>query len=281
MFRARVWAFLGIFLVATGFGIHKASSQSAGPKYKFVTIDIPGSNNTSMIGLNNNGLAAGSTIDANGVSHGLIWANGVSKIINHPNQGPLGLYLYQVNSGGLVAGGYYDKNGISHAVIYNVATKTFKQLPDMPGWTFNAAGGITTYGQTAGNFTTDPTLESGYVAWLYGTGPYLNGYQDFLDANSDQAAYGTITYGMNDALSVVGFYEDSNDVPHGYLKPYGKPAVTIDIPDTTNTVLYAINNFGAIAGRYVVNGARHGVILANSHTYTVDFPARPRPRLVP
>ena len=262
----------GIFVAAI-LAVGLVSAGSGTPHYKFATIDVPGSNNTSMYGVTNEGLVTGYTIDPNGTGHGVLWAAGKMKVVDYPGQGTTGLYLYQANDAGLVAGGYYDVNGIGHAVIYNSNTHRFTSLPDITGASFNAAGGITNNGQTSGNFTLDPTQVASYVAWLFGSGPALQGqYHDFIAPNSDQAIFGTITQGMNDALTISGYYFDANNIAHGFIKPFNKQVVQIDIPGADNTECYAINNFGAITGRYMINGIRHGFILVNGKVYTIDYP---------
>jgi uncharacterized membrane protein len=268
MFQKRVCLHFSIyFALLVAFLVAPAEARAA--DYRFITIDVPGSADTEIYGINNNGLVSGLTYDENGTAHGLIWKNGVTTIVDAPGQGPVGLFLYQNNNSGQVAGGYYDVNGISHAVIYDSAKNRFQSLPDIPGTIFNAAGGITNSGVTSGNFTTDPTLSFDYIAWLFSGGVYY----PFVAPDSDQTLLGTITYSMNDSLQIVGYYFDVNGVTHGFLKPRSAPAIAIDVPFADNTGAYGINNAGTIVGRYRINGGpRHGFLLSKGNITTVDYP---------
>jgi hypothetical protein len=68
---------------------------------------------------------------------------------------------------------------------------------------------------------------------------------------------GTQALALNDEGTVVGFYTDSNVVPHGFIRTRGGEVVTFDAPGAglganlnEGTVPYAINDFGVITGQY-------------------------------
>jgi uncharacterized membrane protein len=267
--RIRFRALALVALVSLGL----LSAASPIPRYHFVSIDVPGSTFVAMSGVTNEGLVSGSWNDSTGAGHGLLWRAGAQETVNYPGQGPKGLYLFQANDSGQVAGGYYDVAGVAHAVVYHSHTKSFERLPAIPGATANIAGGITSSGQTSGDYTDDPAQAADFVAWVYGNGPVLRGqYHDFVVPQSDQAVYGTITYCMNDALQVVGFYDDANGVSHGFIKNFGKPARVLDVPGAAGTQLSGINNVGAVAGAYTLKGVQHGFILVGGRYLTIDYP---------
>jgi probable HAF family extracellular repeat protein len=257
--RPLVPALVGLWLLVP-------APVSAG--WHFTTINGPVVKDTEIYGITNDGLVTGFTYDASGQGHGFLWRNGVMKIVDYPRQGPVGTYFYQANQKGQVAGGYYDNAGIAHALIYDVETRKFKVLPDIPGATISLAGGITDDCVLAGNYTTDPAQTDNYVAWIFGGGRY----HDSVDPASDQAIFGTITQELNDHYDLVGYYLDANNVAHGFLKPLHGPYIPIDIKGADNTEAYGINNHGVITGRYMTNGTRHGFLLHDGRVITIDVP---------
>jgi hypothetical protein len=262
---------LGLFrrpvvLALVGLWLLVPAPVSAG--WHFTTIDGPVVKDTEVYGVTNDGLVTGVTVDASGQLHGFLWDDGVLKLVDHP--GPGGTYLFQANQRGQVAGGIYGTDGIVHAAIYDVRTRKFKVLPDpdIPGVTFNLAGGINDAGVVAGNYTTDPSQSDYYIAWLYDDGRY----HDSVDPASDQALLGTVTQELNDRNDLVGFYDDANKVSHGFFKPLHGPYIPIDIKGADNTAVYGINNRGVITGRYMTNGTRHGFLLHDDRVTTIDVP---------
>jgi len=92
---------------------------------------------------------------------------------------------------------------------------------------------------------------------------------------------GTVAYDNNDLGAIVGFYTDSEIVPHGFLRTPDGNFVSFDAPGAglgaglnEGTVAYAINDLGVIAGQfqdssYVYHGfVRHW----DGHFTTFDAP---------
>ena len=77
------------------------------------------------------------------------------------------------------------------------------------------------------------------------------------------------------AGTVAGYYTDTNDVDHGFLRDHRGSITTFDYPRSTNTVAYNINLEGTVAGFYLdKNGVRHGYLReANGRFTSFDPPS--------
>jgi hypothetical protein len=71
------------------------------------------------------------------------------------------------------------------------------------------------------------------------------------------SACGTIALANNDLGVVVGYYTDSNVVPHGFLRAPNGDIVSFEAPGAglghglnQGTVAYSINDLGVIAGQF-------------------------------
>ncbi len=211
-----------------------APSPASAGGYNFQTIDAPGAaGGTYAFGVNAGGLVTGYTIDASGGYHGFIWQNGVATTLDYTGvPGVTSTFLFQDNSSGQVAGYYTGSDGASHSLIYNTAGSTWTPIPDAPGgYPFNAAGGINNVGQLAGNYSTDLAAASNLVGWLYDI--KSNTYTPFTVPQSDQANYGSATYGMNNKGDIAGLYADSNGAYHGFIWDPTTGSRTIDVPGAT------------------------------------------------
>ena len=253
-------------------GVALIAAGPIAPSYHFVTYDAPGWDNTQIWGITNQGMLTGVAYNAFDTTNtGVIWLNGELRFVHHPGQGIGGTLLYGANQHGHVAGNYYDASGIAHAIIYETDRKTFVQLPDVPGATYNAAGAIADNGVVLGNFTTDPKQLTNYVGWLFADGKY----HDFIEPKSDQPIFGTADYSMNNALTFVGYYEDAAGVAHGYIKPFGRPYIQRDVPvaGAKATYIVGINNQDVIAGEYLdAQGLNHGFVMDGGRFTSVDVP---------
>ncbi len=271
---SRKWLALSLHRVALAGAIILVAASliaagSTAPSYQFATYDAPGWPNSQVWGITNQGMLTGVAYNADATTYtGLVWLDGEPSFVNHPDQGVLGMYLYQANQHGHVTGNYWDVNGIAHAFVYEVARKTFVGLPDIPGATFNGSGGIADNGVTAGAYTTDPKQASNYIGWLYADGKYH-------DFNATNSVGGTATYCLNNAMTLVGYYGDAAGVTHGYIKPLGKPSFTKDVPvaGAKATAIYGINNADVIAGEYLdAQGNYHGFVMRGGRFTQVDYP---------
>ena len=76
---------------------------------------------------------------------------------------------------------------------------------------------------------------------------------------------------INSSGEMVGWYNDSADVSHGFLYS-GGILTTIDVPGANNTQVQGINNSGGIAGSYYANGTWEGFLYSGGTFTTINFP---------
>jgi probable HAF family extracellular repeat protein len=84
----------------------------------------------------------------------------------------------------------------------------------------------------------------------------------------------TQAWGINDAGHIVGFYEDSNFLAHGFIFAGGQ-FTTFDAPGAFQTYLVGINNAGDIVGYYATSApcaGNHGFLLSGGIFTQIDFP---------
>jgi hypothetical protein len=87
----------------------------------FGTFHVPGSKNTQLLGINNEGVAVGFYVDANNVSHGLYYvpATGNWLRVDDPN-GVQGTVINGLNNKNELVGFYTDGAGNVHGMIVTV-----------------------------------------------------------------------------------------------------------------------------------------------------------------
>ncbi len=90
--------------------------------------NFPGSLQTQVTGINDNGLTVGFWVDANGNNFGFVDNNGAfTNVVNPLSKAAVTLteQLLAVNDGNVAAGFYVDANGNSQAFTYNINTAKF------------------------------------------------------------------------------------------------------------------------------------------------------------
>jgi hypothetical protein len=244
------------------------------PGVDFVTIDLPGVTDIEAYGIDNHGNVTGLYYDAAGNTHGFVYQGGVVTTVDAPTSNPplSQAQLYNINNKGQVGAYYVDDNGIARAAVFDLANQTWNTLPviNVPAY-FAGAGGASASGVVTGNWTTDPTGNTGEQGWTFD--PKIGSYSFFDVPGADKTHFfGTAVWDINNAGVIVGFYTDNAGNIHGFTKT-GLQHQTIDIPGARNTEFYGINNQGDLAGRYRVGDTRHGCVLRNNGTLlTLDVP---------
>ena len=119
-----------------------------------------------------------------------------------------------INSDGLIVGGAADKNGVLHGFVrcVNGALTTF-DVPDAAVGTL--ALGVSSFGLSTGYW-----IDSNFVGHGFVRQP--NGAIFKFDAPGAGAApgmrQGTVPQGMNFWGEVVGYFIDTNNVGHGFIR---------------------------------------------------------------
>jgi uncharacterized membrane protein len=88
------------------------------------------------------------------------------------------------------------------------------------------------------------------------------------------ATQGTFAFGVNTAGKIVGYYRDSSDVNHGFLRDTSGNITTIDYPGQGATGVAGISSSGVMVGNYsLINGAPiHGFLLSGGVFTNIDLP---------
>jgi probable HAF family extracellular repeat protein len=104
-----------------------------------------------------------------------------------------------------------------------------------------------------------------YTGFLYTNGIY--------SAISDPLGIHTEALGINNSGQIVGFYQSSDLVPHGFVYSNGTyTTLDVPVPGTRFTEATGINDAGQIVGVYVVGNASFGFLYTNG-SYTTIQPA--------
>jgi probable HAF family extracellular repeat protein len=224
----------------------------------YVNENFPGSAQTQVTALNNDGDTAGFWVSDNGTNHGFVEWNGVFASYNDPHTPHMAGSVNQllgINDAGIAVGFYNDAKGNSHAYKVNQATGTFTAIT-VPDAVSTVATGINNAGDVVG-FSTD---SAGDTSSFLLVGHSLTTYQ-FPDGSDTQAL------GINDSDQIVGSYLDSKGVMHGFelSKPLGPKStwLTVDDPNGIgSTVVNGINDAGDLVGFYTDSAGNTDGMLA-------------------
>ncbi len=216
-------------------------------QHDFQSENFPGSAQTQITGLNDNGVEVGFfSTQNNGKADnnfGFWRSGGKYHEVNFPtkdNAKPPVNQLLGVNDTGTAVGFYVDGAGNAHGYAYNLAAKKFKAVT-VSGATSLTAAAINDKGAVAGFFTTAGGA----------TDSFLKLHSGQVIKFAVPGASATTALGLNDSDWVVGFYTVGT-ATHGFVRlPSGKLITNFDDPHGIgNTTLNGINNENDIVGFY-------------------------------
>ena len=142
----------------------------------------------------------------------------------------------------------YSGGGVSYYSAPNSATTRFTGRND-------AGIGIGVYSSQSAN-----TIAKGFM---------LSG-STFTSIVHPNAVWGTTLTGINKYNSIVGWYLDSNENPHGFKRSSNGSFRTLQYgAGAIDTIPNGINDFGTIVGWY---NTQHGFIFHNNAWATLDYP---------
>ena len=184
-------------------------------------------------------------------------ANGVD-----PETHPLGINSFSSVVGQAVSG-----------VSSSVPAKGFTRFSNGAVSYFSPAGSISAElagrndnGASIGDYSTRAPLRTSFL--LQGSN-----MTTIAHPNADLALGGTLVRGINKYISIVGYYFDSHEFPHGFKRFSNGAFSTIAFPNATGTMPNAINSSGWIVGSYTdPSGGLHGFVYKNGAYATVDYP---------
>ena len=212
--------------------------------------NFPGSAQTQVTGLNDNGITVGffSTMNAANAADdnniGFWREDGEYHVVRYPtrnNASPSVNQLLGVNDSGTAVGFYNDAKGNAHGYAYNLETRRFKMIT-VNGATSLTATGINNGGATAGFYTTAGGATDAFLQFHHGRTITIA----FPGASATQA------FGLNDNGEVVGTYTTgtgNNAVTHGFTWWNGT-FTTVDYPMASSTTINGVNDEGDIVGFY-------------------------------
>ena len=268
-------------VIAGYFGSGAAGHPNKGyklfPPYgqgNYASENFPGSVQTQVTGLNDNGDTVGFWSSMNTAS--MVNSNfGFYDLKGHKfhsvqfptgdNASPPVNQLLGINDHDVAVGFYTNGQGSNRGYTFNIATKQFTRVL-VPGYPTGTAGpsltaaAINNHGDIAGfytdkNGTTDAFLEDkhGHFRTLY-----------FPGASATQA------FGVNDHDEVVGAYTDgtgSSATTHGFTWTPGGGFVSVDDPQGQGaTTINGVNDGGDLVGFYVdATGNTDGFLATPAH----------------
>lgn len=249
----------------------------------FTPISVCPSCSTQPIGINEKGVITGGYFDADGNSHGFSLRNGQYLTIDIP--GALFIEAGRSNGPGQIVGDYVAPDGVDRPFVRN-PDASLSVRKGMPGASVTYAIDINNAGDITGSFTLDPNAADGFTGYvmrgnnfiLIFSYPGANVTSTFVlgwnEAGTIVGSYKTTTegeehgfvrsaqgkfkqidypgsvqteaFGINAAGDIVGRYEDTHGVQHGFLLRNGF-FTSIDSPGP-NTYAWGINSRGEIVG---------------------------------
>jgi hypothetical protein len=276
-----------------------ASAPAKAQDPHFVNINVPGAGGayfagTSVWDVNNLGEIAG-WYGANDMIGSFVrYQDGRIVTYNAPEQGTAdtsGTIALGLNDEGATAGVSFKAFGqFYYSFIRKPDGRFITFTPPGPcatvidngcfGW---GAGAINDSGMVAGSYLDDNRVYRGFVRWpdgrmetfaAPGAGDTPGSYQGTMDGEP-QGSH------LNQFGAVTGYFEDSNDVYHGFVRWPNGSFSTIDAPGADHTPQSAngtfplsINDLGVVTGNYVdVNDVSHGFVWRpNGEITTFDAP---------
>ena len=220
-----------------------SAALAAGPpdhpstqQYVYTSFDPPGSVATFPIGINNNGLIAIQYNDADGIEHsvtlkcrereesnnGLIaiqyndahgiehactLKDGAYTVVDVPNAYGTGISAPDME--GQVALGYFNNTDFNiHSAVYMRGRYTYQ--PDAPGYSNTSPSAMNAAGHISGTVWNGPfVVVHGYI--------WDGKSYTIFDHPASDVSY-TLAFGINDHGDLVGQYNTSDGVIHGFLK---------------------------------------------------------------
>jgi hypothetical protein len=234
----------------SGAGGHPNKGYLLAPPYgqaDYKNENFPGSAQTQVTGLNDNGTTVGFFSDTNigppnDNNVGFFEQNGLFRIVVNPFTPAGGVPINQllgVNNSGIAVGFYNDAAGNSHGYTLNINTLTFSEF-DVPGATSTTTTAINNLGWIAGTDVsggvTKAFIEKGGTFRLFAV----------------PGAMSTSFFGLNDNGIAVGDYVDSLGETNGLVfNTVLDTFITLNDPNgVLGTTLNGINDEGRIVGFY-------------------------------
>ncbi len=234
----------------------------------YLNENFPGSKQTQVTGLNDNGITVGfwSTQNKANLANnnfGFYARNGHFHVVNYPtgdNASPQVDQLLGVNDSGIAVGFYTNGQGSNRGFEYSINTHVFSRVlvPGAPGGTKGpslTAAAINNNGTVAGFYVTSGGATDAFVKKTSGR---------FIKIAFPGAAM-TQAFGINDNGEVVGAYtlgSGSTATTHGFTWHNGHFTTVDDPHGVGTTFINGVNNAGDLVGFYTDSAGNTDGMLA-------------------
>jgi hypothetical protein len=224
-----------------------------GSQSRYQNLNFPGSVQTQVTGLNDEGVQVGfwstqNTASMSNNNFGFYLRNGHFHEVNFPTSDPASPPVDQllgVNNHDVAVGFFTNGQGSNRGYEYNVITNNFTRVlePGHPDANLTAAA-INNHGDVAGFYTTSGGVTDGFLRYYDGR---------FVKLAVPGASM-TQAFGVNDSDEVVGTYTDgtgNSATTHGFTWRPGHGFTTVDDPHGIGTTtVNGVNDSGDLVGFY-------------------------------
>lgn len=241
-----------------------ASGQAPPGIQVVTTFDYPGTViSTTPFQISNRGDIAGWYVDPSDSIRGFVrFRNGTfSRPIVDPSDTGHSTLSSGINNNRTVVGSFFVvADNVFHGFF--LSGRAFTQF-DFGGASETDIAGINDTGDFAGYFFDNSQPFRAFVS--------IGGVSKRVRIPGSVSDYAV---GINNADTIVGCYEDSLSVTHGYYCGAAGNITSVDFPGSTFTELRGINDKGWIVGRYLLDtGSYHGFVLLPPDTFLpYDYP---------
>ncbi len=228
----------------------------------FVGFDCQGAVMTRPHGMNSKGEAVGQYLDASGVWHGFYldmaspssWLEAGAQCTALDPTGSIGSDLntgaFGISEAGVIAGQFENPKGRLHGfLIWGGVYLTF----DLVNGATNGAWSITPQGDPLGHLQADGDRMKGWLLTRKGL--------QLLEFPPAELNIMSCPFGANARGDIVGHYQRAKEQVRGFVYSGGQ-FLSIEVPNSTATNAYGINDSGVIVGTYYDKNSRiHGFLM--------------------
>ena len=203
-----------------------------------------GARGTECWGINDAGTIVGDYVNSARVHHAYVYSSGTFTTIDPP--GSPSAIAYAVSNNGVVGGYYVDAKGVGHGFLYNGTTYT---TVDVPGAINTEVRGVNASGAYTVQAVVDgfPTL-----SFLY-SGSTMT---PIIFPGNKTA---TFAHHLTDTGLVAASWADKAGEYGGVYDSVANAYYSISVPNSTVTVVNAINSKMEIAGRSSLSSPRASI----------------------
>ncbi len=232
--------------------------------YMYAPFSIPDATETSVFGINEQGVLSGTFKDTQGVECGFITRGKSHYVVEYP--GAANTVVLGINNLGDVVGGYTDPTGTTLPFYWDGPSTGFHPIALPAGYTGIAAG-VNDAGMVVGVATDVNAIDVGF----WSSDPKA-GTATVEKTPLGPAGTPTVYSDVNESNRIVGEYTDAIGRRHGL---YG-PNAAFDLPLATGTTLAGINDqgwvVGSVSGLVAGKAVEHGFVYADLTYREIAYP---------